>query len=209
MPGEDDRSKDYFGERPPPTVDPSKLTTDAVDRLEHKLTEIAKSQRQSDREYLNVQLDALRSIANQAALIAQNIRVEISSQNERFTSIKGEFALRDANLDKALTAAKELVSVQQISNDRANLKMEAGFEKRIDVTGLLISTMEKALSDKIEDVKIQASTAIPRIEVTSANVAMSERVAGLEKFSNNMQGRMWVIAAVVVIMEVALRFLGK
>src|ERR1700680_4547409 len=99
---------------------------------------------------LRTQTDKLPAyVTREVDKLQELVEAKLLLQQEKFKSISQEFALRDANLDKALTAAKELVSVQQISNDRANQKMEAGFEKRIEGTSDVIAKTSENLSDKI------------------------------------------------------------
>jgi hypothetical protein len=196
MPGEDDRNRDYFGERPPPTVDPTKVTTEAIDRLEKSLKELLKTQRDADHRWIEDQLAHTNEQVEINTVTGQNLRVEIASQQERFTSIKGEFALRDANLDKALTAAKELVSVQQTSNDRANTKMEAGFEKRIEGTADVISKTSENLSDKIT----AAMDRIGSLETRIVTIESNRSGIHDQRVSSNMTQTMMIAIGVLVLL---------
>jgi hypothetical protein len=56
-------------------------------------------------------------------------------------------------VDAALQAAKEAVGEQNKSNALAIAKSEATFTKQIDQIGVLISTMQKGIDDKIDDMK--------------------------------------------------------
>jgi hypothetical protein len=83
---------------------------------------------------------------------------------EKFQSIATQFTERDTRteqtsrdskvaVDAALQAAKEAVGEQNKSNALAIAKSEATFTKQIDQIGVLISTMQKGIDDKIDDIK--------------------------------------------------------
>ncbi len=83
---------------------------------------------------------------------------------EKFHSISVQFSERDTRteqtsrdskvaVDAALQAAKEAVGEQNKSNALAIAKSEATFTKQIDQIGVLISTMQKGIDDKIDDIK--------------------------------------------------------
>ena len=114
---------------------------------------------------------------------------------QQFASVsKGTDTATDA-LDKRLEGMNEF---RQQMND-----MASRFITRSDV-----ESAQKYMTDRVGATELSISNCISRQELASQQSAISERVSGLEKFSNNMQGRMWVIAAVVVVMEIALRFLA-
>ena len=82
-------------------------------------------------------------------------------QDEKFRSIGTQFIERDTRteqtsrdskvaVDAALQAAKEAVGEQNKSNALAIAKSEATFTKQIDQIGVLVSTLQKGLEDKIE-----------------------------------------------------------
>ncbi len=56
-------------------------------------------------------------------------------------------------IDAALLAAKELVGQQNTSNVEAAAKAERAFTKQIDQTAVLISALEKGLTDRILELK--------------------------------------------------------
>jgi len=87
-----------------------------------------------------------------------------SLHEERFKSIATQFLERDVRteqtskdskvaVDAALQAAKEAVDQQNKSNALAIAKSETTFTKQIDQIGALISTLQKGLDDKIDDLK--------------------------------------------------------
>jgi Fe2+ transport system protein B len=92
-----------------------------------------------------------------------------SLHEEKFRSIETQFLERDTRteqtsrdskvaVDAALQAAKEAVGEQNKSNALAIAKSEATFTKQIDQIGVLISTLQKGLDDKIDDIKGRLGT---------------------------------------------------
>lgn len=165
-----------------PVPDPTKLTTDAVNA--------ATSQWRRDLEALHhvieVRLDAMdhatelrESYAHDVPkLIDESVDVLERVSNEKFSSISLQFKERDIRteqaattskqaLDAALLAAKELVGQQNTANVEAAAKAEASFTKQIDQTSVLIATLEKALTDRILELKER----IDRGEGSTAGVA--------------------------------------
>ena len=155
-----------------PVPDPTVLTTQQLQR------EIAAS-----RDLLDVKIDGLRSVidtrlsaADQTITllrfrvdqIPENIHQAIERtqelRDEKFKSIAIQFLERDTRteqqsrdakvaVDAALQAAKEAVGEQNKSNAMAIAKSEATFTKQIDQIGVLVTTMSKAIDDKIDDIK--------------------------------------------------------
>lgn len=113
----------------------------------------------------------------------------------QFDSISKSTETASAAMDKRLEGMNEF---RQQMNEWAGK-----FITRADVENTI-----KYMGDRVSAMEVGMSTRITRDEMGVQQGAMGERVSSLEKFSNNMQGRMWVIAAVVVIMEIALRFLA-
>ena len=83
---------------------------------------------------------------------------------ERFSAIQQQFTERDVRgeqekkaskeaLDAALLAQKESVSQQNDANTTAATKSETSFTKQIDQIAVLIATLEKALTDRITELK--------------------------------------------------------
>jgi len=83
---------------------------------------------------------------------------------ERFAAIAQQFTERDVRseqekkaakeaLDAALLAQKESVSQQNDANTTAATKSETSFTKQIDQIATLIATLEKALTDRITELK--------------------------------------------------------
>jgi hypothetical protein len=83
---------------------------------------------------------------------------------ERFNAIQQQFVERDTRgdqekkaskeaLDAALLAQKESVAQQNDANTTAAAKTELNFTKQNDQTSVLISTLEKSLSDRLTELK--------------------------------------------------------
>ena len=155
-----------------PVPDPTVLTTQQLQR------EIAAS-----RDLLDVKIDGLRSVidtrlsAADQTITLLRVRVDQIPENihqaiertqelrdEKFKSISIQFLERDTRteqqsrdakvaVDAALQAAKEAVGEQNKSNAMAIAKSEATFTKQIDQIGVLVTTMSKAIDDKIDDIK--------------------------------------------------------
>ena len=155
-----------------PVPDPTVLTTQQLQR------EIA-----ALRDLLDVKIDGLRSVidtrlsAADQTITLLRVRVDQIPENihqaiertqelrdEKFKSISIQFLERDTRteqqsrdakvaVDAALQAAKEAVGEQNKSNAMAIAKSEATFTKQIDQIGVLVTTMSKAIDDKIDDIK--------------------------------------------------------
>jgi hypothetical protein len=65
-------------------------------------------------------------------------------------------------VDAALQAAKEAVGEQNKSNALAIAKSEATFTKQIDQIGVLISTLQKGLDEKIDDLRARQTVSESR-----------------------------------------------
>jgi hypothetical protein len=50
---------------------------------------------------------------------------------------------------------------------------------------------------------------LPRAEYTVAHEALDQRLGATERVVSNLQGRMWAVAAVLVMIEAVLRFIQK
>jgi len=88
---------------------------------------------------------------------------------EKFNSIQTQFKERDTRteqaskdskvaIDAALSAQKESVDKQNISNTLAVNKSEASFTKQVDEIGKRIDTVGKSLDEKVTDIKERLTT---------------------------------------------------
>jgi len=151
-----------------PVPDPTKLTTDAVGAAEDRL----RREMSTLREIIEARILALENDAELRLVNIREIRPQTERQvkhlqelhDEKFTSIELQFKERDVRtdqaasaskqaLDAALLAAKELVGQQNTANVEAAAKAEASFTKQIDQIGVIISTLEKAITDRILELK--------------------------------------------------------
>lgn len=151
-----------------PVPDPTKLTTDAVNlattqmrRELATLREIIEARILAGEHDGHLQLEGLRSVRPEIERQIKHLR-ELHA--ERFSSIELQFKERDVRteqaatasqqaLNAALLAAKELVGQQNTANVEAAAKAEASFTKQIDQIGVIISTLEKAITDRILELK--------------------------------------------------------
>lgn len=151
-----------------PNPDPTVRTAEAVKAA----TEQQRRDLQSMREIIEARLDAIDTATTlrlqgydaQPAAIEHAVGQLEQLSNEKFTAIEQRFHERDMRLDQAaissrvaidaaLLAAKELVGQQNASNVEAAAKAERAFTKQIDQTSVLIVTLEKALTDRIIELK--------------------------------------------------------
>ena len=152
----------------PPIIDPTKLTTDAVNAAKEEFRRELKS----TRELLEARLDAMDEATKLRLVEVTRFPTDVDRQlgalrdvqDEKFGAIARQFIERDTRtdqaaraskeaLDAALQAAKELVGQQGESSAAAATKSETSFTKQIDAIGLVISTQEKALLARLEELK--------------------------------------------------------
>lgn len=151
-----------------PVPDPTILTTQQLTR------EIAAS-----REIIETRLDAMDTatelnkqatdkipgmIDDKTCQLRKLFDEKFGTVMEKFRSIETQFKERDTRteqsskdskvaVDAALQAAKEAVGEQNKSNALAIAKSETAFTKQLDQIGTLITTTNKALDEKINDLK--------------------------------------------------------
>lgn len=155
-----------------PSPDPTRLTSDAVNAA----TAQWRRDLASLREIVVTRLDAmdqatrLQVVQLEQQLLALRefllgeIRKDAAVSVERFGAVDNRFAERDTrteqaaqesriSLDAALAAAKEAVSEQNKANTLAIGKSEAATQKQIDAMLAQMNASNKALDEKIADVK--------------------------------------------------------
>jgi hypothetical protein len=137
-----------------PIPDPTVLTTQQLYREITALDTL-----------FTAKLGALQLSVMQSAITVDDKITHLQSLHaEKFLSIQTQFAERDVRTDQtsrdskvavdaALQAAKEAVGEQNKSSSSAIAKSESATSKQIDQMGLLISTGNTALNDKIDDLK--------------------------------------------------------
>jgi hypothetical protein len=155
-----------------PVPDPTALTTAQLRRELATLRELVEAQISTASAALTARLDAmdeanglrLDGMREVPAVIREQIAHLKELHDEKFSSIALQFAERDTRteqaakaskeaLDAALLAAKELVSQQNEANSATADKAEQSTIKQIDQIGIRIDTMQKALDDRITEIK--------------------------------------------------------
>lgn len=126
-----------------PIPDPTKLTTEAVDRLKEQLT-----------TQFNLRIDALEK---EIARLQKELesRPQAALVDEKFRGVNEQFAGRDVALAAALLAQKTSVADQNNSNLIAADKAEKSFIEQIRGIQSLLSQQDKAATDKIDDLKLR------------------------------------------------------
>jgi len=128
-----------------------------------------------------------------------SIRDALKLQSDFITH---QFQFINKTMDNATVALdKRLEGMNEFRRQISDISVQ--FISRSDVDSTV-----KYLTERLGSNENSISGCITRAELVAQLSALGDRVAALEKFSNNMQGRMWVIAVVMVIVEVALRFLA-
>lgn len=152
--------------------DPSKLTTNALEREVGQLKDLIVARVDGLEKGLEVRLNGMDKalvllqaradkVPSETDIAVENLR---KLHDEKFSSIAIQFKERDTRdertqkdskvaIDAALSAQKESVDKQNISNSLAIAKSETAFTKQIDAIGILIQTSIKATDDKINDTK--------------------------------------------------------
>ena len=125
MPGEDDRQRDYFGERPPPTVDPTKLTTEAVARAEIYLKEL-----------FSARLDGVKDL-----------------YSEKLRGLTTQITERDTIRDQAKIDANERIAAALQAQKEAVGKTETSFGEQIKSLQTTMNALADSLRREISDLK--------------------------------------------------------
>lgn len=149
-----------------PTPDPTVLTTQQLHREITSVREIIETRLSA----MDKAIELVRTVADrQPALIDMSVGKLRELHEEKFHSIAIQFAERDTRteqtsrdskvaVDAALQAAKEAVGEQNKSSALAIAKSEAATTKQIDAIGALIASGQKAIDDKIDDIKTRLTT---------------------------------------------------
>lgn len=140
---------------PLPVPDPTKVTTEAIERLEKQLKELFGTQFAA----LNTRFDRMQEQfdSRPAAVVAEIAHLRQLTE-EKFKGVDQQFAGRDTALAAALLAQKTSVEEQNKANAASAGKSEAGFTKQIDGALTLITATAKAGDDKIDGVKALLAT---------------------------------------------------
>jgi hypothetical protein len=138
----------------PPRVDPTKLTTEAVNAAKEDLR----------REMESIRLLAETNLISQRTEVMGEIRRVSDVTDQKFNAVDQRFEERDTrteqaaqesriSLDAALAAAKEAVGEQNKSNALSIAKSEVATQKQIDALVELFNTRTSALDSRLNDIK--------------------------------------------------------
>jgi len=144
-----------------PIPDPTTLTTEIIRREFNSLKELIFSRLDAMDKAMDLFSENITRVPTDTDKQIMHLK---ELHNEKFDSISVQFKERDTRteqtsrdskvaVDAALQAAKEAVSEQNKSNALAIGKSETTFTKQIDQIGTLVNTMQKAIDDKIDDIK--------------------------------------------------------
>jgi hypothetical protein len=202
-------------------IDAMLKVRDYIDhRIEHVTTQIVQSKEAKSELFLaevrriDARLDGLLSLMSSNFSAVEKATVILTSKTEaQFLAVAGTQLLAKDALQQQFQAIKDATSTATDALDKRLESMNEFRAQMNDWAGKFITrpdveSANKYLGDRVASCENSIGMCITRTEMQTQQSSMSERVSSLEKFSNNMQGRMWVIAAVVVIMEVAMRFIG-
>jgi hypothetical protein len=194
-----------------PIPDPTRLTTQLVDRALAAFREVMetrlagmdratrllaealdKSMADKRDDHARIRGDSDRQAAAQREYILSRVERVADISLEKFASIETRFVERDTrtaqaanesrvSLDAALAAAKEAVSLQNEANSQAITKSEVATQKQIDALLTQVATTNKSLEDKITDLKGR----LDRGEGKEKGVIDSGTVAGATRLQSN------------------------
>jgi hypothetical protein len=155
-----------------PIPDPTVLTTQQLQREIATARELTEGKIAGFRDSMETRLNGMDKAVTLLQTQTDRLPAHVvdvvhqlqSLHEEKFKSIEKQFVERDTRteqtsrdskvaVDAALQAAKEAVGEQNKSNAMAIAKSEATFTKQIDQIGVLITTLQKGLDDKIDDIK--------------------------------------------------------
>jgi hypothetical protein len=175
---------DYgFSEDIVPRPDPTRLTTQLVDRAIFAFREVFEVRLTEMDKAIVLAADNISKLPDDATTKCDKLRLDVDSQiqalrefimsqidnirdvtTEKFDAVNARFVERDVrteqaavesriSLDAALAAAKEAVAEQNKANAQAIGKSETATQKQIDAMVQLMTTSNRSLDDKIADIK--------------------------------------------------------
>ena len=174
--------------------------------------------------------DELRArLQNDIAIAVSGLR---ELHEERFAAIQQQFEERDVRgeqekkaskeaLAAALLAQKESVAQQNDANTTAATKSEASFTKQTDQLVILISTLEKSLTDRITELKERidrgegqgqgqvVSTGTERYEATFAQADQIARSANTRALVSSVIAGLAVLVSVISVVILVVRKLAR
>lgn len=149
-----------------PIPDPTLLTTQQLHREIFSVREVIETRINS----MDKAIELVKGIADRIPQLMEKAISQLQGlHEEKFSSIQTQFKERDTRsdqtskdnkvaIDAALQAAKEAVGEQNKSSQLAIAKSEAATTKQIDAIVILIANGQKALDDKIDDIKERLTT---------------------------------------------------
>lgn len=216
-----------------PVPDPTRLTTQLVDRALAAYREVVETRlRAMDHatELLAVELTKITAGLREQrtgvrdefeqAIIAMRESYTLQIKNvadvawEKFAAINTRFEERDTrteqaaqesriSLDAALAAAKEAVSEQNKANTLAIGKSEAATQKQIDALMAQMATSNKSLEDKIGDIKGRLDRGEGGAAMTMTNQTQSNWSTGVI-ISGTIAGIAVLLTAVTIVVAIVL-----
>ena len=176
-----------------PVPDPTRLTQEAVDRIERVIKEtLALQVLDIERQIKGVQ----KHLDVQPQEISEAISNLRQLMDEKFKGVADQFASNAVALAAALLAQKTSVDEQNKSNSLAVSKSDTAVTKQIDAIGAQISATSKATDDKIDDLKSRVQSIEGHSKGSNDTWAYIVGIGGL------------VIAAVTVIVMMSSRSPG-
>lgn len=148
-----------FGSVPIP--DPTKLTTEALEKSVASLRELQDTKVDALRDKLETRMAEqekavvlLRQFIDQIpSIIMAKIDTLRTLHQEKFESVATQFRERDTRMEQTSKDNKVAVDAAFSAQTKAIEKAEAGFTKQIDGISTQIATVSKTLDDKIAAVK--------------------------------------------------------
>lgn len=186
-----------------PTPDPTRLTTEQLDKGLLGLREILETRIHCMEEDVEHQQEIIDQRG--ASIVAEVGNLE-KLQNEKFRAVAQQFTERDTRteqtardtkvaVDAALQAAEKAVGKQNEAFAVATAKSEAATTKQIDAIGVLIATTNKASDDKINDLKSS---------IAGINAVLAQ-FNGRSKGIGDLAG--WLFGAAALVLAVIFHFL--
>jgi len=162
-----------------PRPDPTKLTTEAVDKatvqfrrelaglreiIETRLAGSDEDRRhlwdfvngwpgRADADHRKLEAEATRRLAAEREFIVGQIAIVNAVMTEKFAAVDGQFGASKIAVEAALTAQKEAVGEQNKANDRAIAKSETAVKEQLTSLRQVADASFKAMEDKITDAR--------------------------------------------------------
>jgi hypothetical protein len=194
----------YFPDDIVPRPDPTRLTTQLVDRAISAFREVFEVRLAEMDKAIVLAADSIGKLPGDATVKCDRLRIDLDGQMlalreyimsqigntrdvtaEKFDAVNARFVERDVrteqtamesriSLDAALAAAKEAVAEQNKANAQAIGKSETATQKQIDAMVQLMTTSNNSLEDKIADIKSRLDRGEGR-DTGSANASTDRR----------------------------------